>query len=824
MKTWKKVLLGIAGSLLVVVLFLFFISYIMLRKSLPDYDGEAIGKGLISEVTVYRDSFAIPMILAQSDEDAAFALGYVHAQERLFQMDVARRAGEGRLSEVFGSSTIPFDRMFRTIGIYKVVESSFSKLNPASQKILSAYTKGVNRFIENNKGKYPIEFDVLGYDPYPWKPEHSLVIAKLMGWELNISWWSDITFSNLIQKVGVEKAKELLPDFPQNAPTIIPKEYSNLASIKTDLIDIDRKFREFTGFVGTHIGSNNWAINGTISESQKPIIANDPHLAFSVPGKWFFAMIRSNDWNAEGFTVPGLPAIIIGKNQNIAWAMTNVMADDSDFYIEKINSTGNKYSVNNQLRDIISYQDSFAVKDSANFRFTIRRTHRGPIISDIHPYNYLYPNSGKLKENISMRWTGLEFSDEMFAAISINKAKNWADFKGALKYFTLPGQNFVYADDKGNIGYVCAALLPLRPSNSPTLVYDGSTEAYDWKGFVPYEEMPKLLNPAQNFIATANNKTINNFKYHISNVWEPSSRIERIVELLTSKKIHSKEDFRNYQLDFVSPYAREIVPYILNAFKEVKVNDRNLKIALELFENWNFEMSASSQVPTIYLNYFHRLIKNIFEDELGRDLLKEYVFLANIPYRIIPKYLKENSSSFFDNVQTQQVETRDDVIRQSLVDALNELEGKIGKDMAMWQWGKIHKVKFRHMFSDVSGLLDKLINVGPYDIGGDGTTVFNTEYSFTEIYEEKRDLTKPHRSEPFQNILGPSMRYIYDFGNPDYMEIILPTGQAGHFLSSHYKNMTEKWLKGEYIRIPVSEENFIRNSKHMLKMIPGNSP
>jgi len=823
MKTWKKVLLGITGTLFLLVIILFFLSYLMLKKSLPLYEGEIRTKGLNSEVTVYRDSFAIPMISAQNDEDAAFALGYVHAQERLFQMDVARRAGEGRLSEVFGTKTIPFDKMFRTIGIYKIVESSWSKLNPVSQKILSAYTKGVNSFIENNKGKYPIEFDVLGYDPYPWKPEHSLVIAKLMGWELNISWWSDITFSNLIQKVGVEKAKELLPDFPQNAPTIIPKEYSNLASIKTDLIEIDRKFREFTGFIGTHIGSNNWVINGSISESQKPIIANDPHLAFSVPGKWFFAMIRSNNWNAEGFTVPGLPAIVIGKNQNIAWAMTNVMADDSDFYIETIDSTGNKYLVNNQLRDIIVYQDSFAVKDSANFKFTVRRTHRGPIISDTHPYNYLYPNTGKIKADISMKWTGLEFSDEMFAAISLNKAKNWEDFKGALKYFTIPGQNFVYADDEGNIGYVCAARLPLRSSTSPTLVYDGSTDANDWKGFVPYEEMPKLFNPAQNFIATANNKTANNFKYHISNVWEPSSRIERIVELLTSKKIHSKEDFRNYQIDFISPYARELVPYILDAFKDAKVTDKNLKIAIELLENWDFEMSASSQVPTVYLHFFHRLIKNIFQDELGTDLLKEYVFLANIPYRIISKYLKENTSSFFDNVQTPLVESRDEIIRQSMVDALIELEEKIGKDVAMWQWGNIHKVKFKHMFSGASGLLDRLIDVGPFDIGGDGTTVFNTEYSFTEIYEEKRDLTKPHRSEPFQNILGPSMRYIYDFGNPDYIEIILPTGQAGHFLSRHYIDMTDKWLKGEYLKIPVSQEIFIRDSKNTFKIIPVNS-
>jgi len=473
-----------------------------------------------------------------------------------------------------------------------------------------------------------------------------------------------------------------------------------------------------------------------------------------------------------------------------------------------------------QLRDIITIRDSFAVKDSSYYKFSIRKTHRGPIISDVHAFNILYPEAGKVNSTISMRWTAFEFSDEMFAAISLNKSKDWNDFKSALRYFTVPGQNFIYADKLGNIGYVCAARLPLRTNSSPTLIYDGSTDANDWKGFVPYDEMPKFFNPSQNFIATANNKTVNNFRYHISNVWEPPSRIERITELLKSKKFHSKEDFKNYQMDFYSAYAKEIVPYILNAFNDVKVNDRNLRTALELLDNWNFEMSASSQVPTIYLHFYHRLIKNIFEDELGEDLLKEYVFLANIPYRIISKYLKGNSASFFDDINTPQIETRDDMIRKSLVDALTELEEKYGEDISQWQWGRIHKVRFKHTFSGVSSILDKLINIGPFEIGGDGTTVFNTEYAFQEVYEKKRDSSKPHRSEPYQNILGPSMRYIYDFGNPEYFYMILPAGQSGHFLNPHYKDMTRKWLEGGYVKIPLNEKEFIKSSRHSLKLVP----
>ena len=820
MHRWKKILIGVTATLLVIIIAFSFISYYMLKKSLPEYNGEIKAEGLINQIEIFRDNYAVPFIKAENDEDAAFALGFVHAQERLFQMDIARRAGEGRLSEVFGAKTIPIDQMFRTVGIYKNVKANYEKLNPLSKKILEAYSKGVNAFIKTAKGNYPIEFDLLGYDPYPWKPEHSLVIAKLMGWELNISWWSDITFTQLVQKFGTEKAKELLPDFPENSPTIIPSGLEGTASISSDFIKVDKQFRNFTGFVGTHIGSNNWIVNGKMSASGKPIIANDPHLAYTAPGRWYFAMIRSNDWNAEGFTIPGLPAIVIGKNQNISWALTNVMADDADFYVEKIDSTEKNYFFNKSWRQLSIEKDTIHVKNTADVVYEIKRTHRGPVITDIHPFKQMYPNTGIKTAQLSMRWTGLELSDEMFAAISINKAKNWDDFKNAVRYFTVPGQNFVYGDDKGNIGYICAARLPIRNSNSPTLINDGTTDVNDWKGFVPYEEMPKLFNPPQNFIASANNKTLLNFKYHISNIWEPSSRIERITELLNSKPVHSKEDYKKYQLDFTSPYAKRLTHFITSAFDSVKVTDKNLKLTLELFHNWNYELNAGSQVPTIYTRFFQYLIKNIFEDEMGADLLKEYVFVANVPYRIIPKLLEENNSSFFDDIRTPQKETRDDIIRKSLVDALTDLEKNYGTGVANWQWGEIHKVTFKHMFSNKSALLDKIINIGSFNIGGDGTTIFNTEYSFPELLESNHDLTKLHRSEQYENILGPSMRYIFDFADPDHLEFILPTGESGHFMSDHYKDMSEMWLKGKYIKVPLREEEFMKSTKNVLKLIP----
>jgi len=820
MKKWKKILIGLSASLIVFILFLFIVSFYMLKKSLPEYDGKKIVKGITSTVKIYRDSFAVPMIIADNDEDAAFALGYVHAQERLFQMDIARRAGEGRLSEIFGTKTIAFDKMFRTIGIYKNALYSYKLLNPVAKKILDAYTRGVNEFIRESKGKYQIEFDVLGYDPYPWKPEHSLMIAKLMAWELNLSWWSDVAFSNIVQKLGTEKAKELIPDYPQNAPTIIPESIEKFARISKDFIETDKKFREFFGFSGTHIGSNSWVVNGKMSASGKPIIANDPHLAFSAPGKWYFVIIRSKDLNVEGFTLPGIPSVVIGKNQNIAWAMTNVMADDADFYVEKIDSTGTKYFLDGQWKDLIVEKDSFAVKDSSNYVFEIKKTHRGPIISDVHPYNVFYPDEGKIFANLSMRWTALEFNDELYASILINKSKGWNDFKVALRYFTAPGQNFIYADKYGNIGYICAAKLPLRNSISPTLIYDGTTSANDWKGYVPYEEMPKLFNPSQNFIASANNKTAKNFKYHISNVWEPSSRIERITELLTAKPVHSINDFKKYQHDFISPYAKKITKYVLDAFVNVKVKEKNLKTSLELLNNWNYEFDERSQVPAIYAAFLHSLIKNIFEDELGKDLIKEYVFLANIPYRKILELLESDNSILFDNIHTQQIESKNEIIRKSLVDALIFLEKKYGKDISKWQWGKIHKVTFKHTFHGIASFINDLIDIGPFPIGGDGTTIFNTEYSFTALFEDNNYELNVLKEEPFANNLGPSMRYIFDFGKPEYIEFIMPTGQSGNLISKHYRDMTLKWLKGEYLKIPLDENVFTKNAPYKLILTP----
>jgi len=805
MNLWVKNTIGIVAAFIVLLLVLIIGSIYMLKSSLPEYSGNLTLENSEEEIEIYRDKYGVAYIKARTDLDAYFALGYVHAQERLFQMDLNRRAGEGRLSEIFGSETVFYDKLFRTIGINKLAHENYKNYDVFTQNVLQAYSNGVNEFIRKSPEKFTIEFDILGYKPYEWKPEHSLIIAKLMAWELNISWWSDIAFTHLIQKLGDEKVNDILPDYDENGPTIIPTEIEKFSSIPIELIDIDKRFREFIGGFGTHIGSNNWVVNGDRSESGKPIIANDPHLGFTVPGKWFVATLNSPNLEVDGFTLPGVPGVVIGKNKNISWVLTNVMADDSDYYVEILDSPKVNYFFNEQWEPLVIVEDTIVVKDSNDVIFSIRKNHRGPIVSDIHNYNEKFPNEEQKKADISMRWAALEFSNEILAFHMINISHNWNEFKKGLKLFHSPGQNFVYADSMGNIGYYAGVKLPKRKNNSPSFVFDGSSDQFDWEGFIPFEENPNLFNPNQGYIASANNKTIQDYPYHISNIWEPNSRITRILELLNKKEKHSVADFKNYQMDLYSHYAKIMVSFILSAFADYDIKEASLFSTIKILKQWDFNMLAESQVAAIYAVYFQFLLENIFEDEMGEELFKEYVFLANIPLRVVANLIENNSSDWFDDQSTSIIETRDDIIRKSFINAVEHLESEIGSEIKYWQWGKIHTVKFKHFFHGKSNLLDKILDIGPFEIGGDGTTIFNAEYYF---------------SSPYENKLGPSMRYIYDFADPDIFEFIMPTGQSGHFFSDHYDDMTNLWLEGEYIKINTNIDSVRNYNFELLRLIP----
>jgi len=801
MRTRLKIIIGIAGSLLVIALVTMLILRYLVMKSFPTIDGEINVPGLQKSVTIKRDQYGVPHIFAENEHDLFFAQGYVHAQDRLWQMDVSRRAGQGRLSEVFGPSTLKFDKLFRTVGMKQIAEKIVQNMHPESRAVLQSYSDGVNAFIRSHKGKYPIEFDMLNYEPEEWTPVNSVVVARLMAWELNISWYVDLVLGELYKTVGDEKAKEVFPTYPENAPVIVPKEYRTnlLPADLLKLIDTDSEFRSFYGTAGTHIGSNAWAIGPQKSASGKAILANDPHLGFSAPSKWYEVHLDGGAFNVAGVSLPGTPLVVIGHNQFVAWGMTNVMADDADFYLEMTNSSGD-YLFKDVWRPMTISEDTILVKDSSSVFLTIKSTQHGPIVNDVNPV-------GSITRDVlvSMRWTGQDVSDELYALMLVDKAKNWGEFRSGVKEFTVPGQNFVYADAEGNIGYLAGVRLPIRSAQNPTLPMPGWTGEYEWNGFVPFERLPSLYNPPQHFIATANNKlTDAAFPYHISNLWEPPSRIQRLDELLRKKEKLSVDDCKDIQRDYYSYFAKEMTPYIIHAYDSARAANSDVETALNYFRNWHFQLSKDDVPTTLFHVFFTHLLNNIFRDKMGDDLFQKYIFIANLPYRTVPALFRNPDSPWFDDPSTPRVERRDDVIRKSLVDAISELKSALGGEMKTWQWGLIHTVTFHHPFGSQAPL-GPVFNIGPFPIGGSGTTLNNGEY---------------YLANPYKVTLGPSMRQIVDFSDIDNACCVIPTGESGQPLNDHYADETALWLNGEYHSMPVDSQSVALISKHTLRLTP----
>lgn len=796
-----KILIGVTFSIIVVSVTLFFVLRYLVTKSFPEYSGTISIPSIRETVTIRRDEFGVPHIQASNEYDLFFAQGYTHAQDRLWQMDLSRRAGEGRLSEILGPSTIKFDKMLKTVGFKHIAEQLERQLHPKSAEILNAYTAGVNEFIRTHKGKYPIEFDMLNYEPEEWTPVHSLMISRLMAWELNISWHVDVVLGELIATLGEEKARKVFPTYPENGPVIVdrPMNAGQVQALK-QFASVHHEFKEFFGTTGTHIGSNSWAVSPKKSVSGKAMLANDPHLGLSLPAKWYEIHLSGGAMNVAGVSLPGTPLVILGHNSRVAWGFTNVMADDADFFFERTDSLGgDSYLFKDEWKSIELINDTVWVKDSAFVPFTIRKTHHGPAVNEIYPLE-----SFASSDFITMQWTGFEMSDELYALYLVNTSHHWQSFLNGVKEFTVPGQNFVYADSDGNIGYHPGVRLPKRSSNNPTVPFEGWTGSHEWQGFIPFEQLPSQYNPPEGFIATANNKTTSNAPYHIANLWEPPSRIQRIREVLQSKQLLDVNDFKRLQNDYFSHFAKEVTPHILSAYSAAPVEDPAVAMAVNYFRNWNFILTNDDVPTTIFEVFFQHLNKNIYQDEMGEELYRQYIVLANVPYRVTMSLLNDTGSVWFDDQSTPIVETRDDIIRNSVQGAVNELKSRLGDQMKEWRWGRLHTLTLKHPFGDID-VLKSIFNIGPFEVGGSGTTVNNGEYHFTA---------------PYGMTLGPSLRKIIDFADVNGALSVIPSGQSGQPLHDHYSDQTPLWKNGEYHTLPIDEERVATISKNILYLTP----
>lgn len=815
-----KIFTGIFVVIVLILIFSFFFVNRIVKKSYPKTEGDISIKGIKSEVKIYRDDFGIPYIEATNEDDLFFALGFVHAQDRLFQMDITRRAGMGRLSEILGTKAIDFDLMFKTTSFNDIARRLYENASPEIKRICKSYTDGINAYLDFAAGNYSIEFDLLNYQPEKWEPYQVYLIARLTAWELNLGWWVDVVYAQLQKKLSEEKLIQLIPDYPSDAPTIIQskaKQESKNSALSLnrpefrysdEIVDqLSRYFsvninaRKFLGFNETYSGSNSWAISSKLSESGKPILANDPHLMYSVPSKWYIVSLNSPTLKVSGVTIPGSPSVVIGKNEKIAWGLTNLMLDDCDLFIEKLDSTGTKYFFNNEWKNLEVKYDTIKIKDSTDIVIEIKSTHRGLLIQ----FANKFLAKSKFSEAISMKWTGFEVSDELLTFYKINKAQNYKEFREALRTFNCPAQNFLCADVEGNIFYKAGGKIPLRNYSNFLFPLDGTNSLSDWNSYLSFDLLPEVLNPEIGFIATNNNPPSFDFKNIVGNLWEPHSRAERINQLLKSKSKFDVEDFEKFQMDIISPYAKNISTHIVKAFANVNIKNHNLKRAVELFQNWDGRLRKYDPLSLVYNVFLIKLMENTFKDEMGDELYKQFLFVGNVPLRVIYQLLNNNypdSISVFDNLETDKIETKDEIIRVSLAQSISQLEKDFGENFSDWSWGNVHQVRFKHLFSGQNKIIDKLIDIGPYPIGGDQTTLLNTSFKYYE---------------PFENYLGPSMRQIVDLSNINNSLIIITSGQSEHIGNKNYKDQSLMWLSGDYINLNTNKEKYHQHRVLILK-------
>lgn len=806
---------------ILIVGFVALASYWTFYKPLPDYEATIELDGLQSQVDIHWDEFAVPHIYAGNEADLYYTMGYVHAQDRLWQMTLSQIAAEGRFAEFFGEELVPFDKYQRTLGFWKMAQKLEREvLSDQERAVLQSYSDGINAFIEENSNRLPVQFALTGIEPIKWEPTRTLAIIRMMGWELNMSWWSEVTYNYLKATLPEEKFEELRLGWGDGAPTTLNDDESiNLTTAALmPMLQQEIDKRALLEAEGTHVGSNAWVLDGSKTNTGFPMLAGDPHLGLDMPGKWYEMHLNLNGKNLSGVSIAGIPGIVLGQNEEMAWTFTNIMADDTDFFLEKVDSEdrGRYVSDSSNIGELVftpfeKVQEIIKVKDGDEQSFEIRYTKHGPVVSDIYPSQDLVDD-----HVISMQWTGYELSNEFRTLYQINWANTFQDFKDALTHFGVPGQNFMYGDKEGNIAMYSTAKLPIRTGDKITL-RRGWEPDDDWQGFIPIEEMPHIVNPEKGWIANANNKLgTDNYTHYISTFWEPPSRIERITEQLTSKETFTQDDVIELQNDSYSSFAAKNTPVIIDIIRNQTVYDFSL--ALSYLENWDFKYDENSTAASIFDVFFMNLTENTLKDEFGEAAYENFVVHELIPVRTITDFLQD-SSFFFDDVNTIETETKEDMVLKSMQEAILFLSDSLGSEPFEWRWEQLHTITFKPPFFSLAAedsaapaalkmIVDNVLSKGPYPVKGHGMSVNNGQYSW---------------KKPFEMVLGPSVRRIVDLSDLSETSSVLPTGQSGNPLSSHFGDQTNMWLDGTYRSFYQDSTLFVKSDLKTMTLIPVNN-
>ena len=797
--------------------------YWMARSALPQLDGSVKVAGLSAKVTVIRDGHGVPTIDAANLEDLFFAQGYVTAQDRLWQMDVMRRFAAGEISEILGADFLKHDREQRILGLRVAAQKAVEVSSAQTRAHFEAYARGVNAYIESHRDRLPIEFRILRYSPRPWAQEDSALIAAQMVKDLNHYPYGDaLDREKILAKLGPELTADLYVNssWHDRPPTVArPSLEENTGSeddeqdkrspVSSSVAQLTATpaFRDLVGAglaralePDSHadarlvVGSNNWVVSGAHTLSGKPLLSNDMHLGHQMPNLWYEAHIRCGSLDAAGVTLPGIPYVIVGHNQHIAWGFTNVGPTVEDVYIETFNPDG-QYLTPEGWKSPDHRREVIHVKGKPDVVADVALTRHGPIITDLVP--------GETRK-LALRWTLYEGTHNPF--FEVDSAENWKQFRRAFSALDAPGQNVVFADVDGNVGYQATGKIPIRASGGGSLPENGSDNAHEWIGYIPFDKLPSVYNPPSGIIATANGRiTPDGYPFSISTGWEAPWRTARIYRVLESGKKFSAADMLVLQTDIYSDGERFFAERFVYGVDHAKNASVRTKQAAELMRGWDGRMTADSPAPTIGYRARVELTRLLLEPKLGpaplgpanKDPKQVYatlnwktyswgmqsVWLENILQHQPKRWLPESYSSY------------DDLLAAAVEAAVSGPEAP--QDLASWHWGAFHPVEIQHPILSRIPLLQRWTGPGVQPQSGSGYTV--------------KAVSRSH---------GPSERLTVDLSDLDQSTLNLVTGEAGNVLSPYYMDQWKAWYEGYSFKLPYSSKAVRAAQEHVLVLEP----
>jgi len=741
----------------------------MARRPLPKQKGSMVIDGLRGPVRVRRDRWGVPHAEVEYEEDVWFAQGFCHGQDRLWQLDFYRRVVCGRLSEMAGEEGLPIDRLMRTLGIRRTAEREAATLDPELIAKLNRFCEGVNAAAAGAKA-LPFEMQLLRLTWKPWRPVDILSLGKLLSFGLATNWERELLRADMLRALGPELTAKLDPTYPANSPIVTQELWSGDGISIVEQIDA---IRRSMGLAVEASGSNNWAVSGKLSATGSPLIAGDPHLSPSMPGIWYQNGLKLGDRVVRGASLPGLPGIYMGQNDDVCWTFTNVMPDVQDLFIEKVD--GDRYLFEDEWLPLEVVREEIPVKGrDAPEVLEVRLTHHGPLVNEALGADEAEP--------LALRWLTLDAPTVFKGMFELHEIDSGAKLVERMEGHTAPAINLVWADRGGSIGYKLIGRLPMRKGDCPDLPKPGWTGEFEWTGTIPYEELPETVDPESGFLVTANNKIVGDeYPHHITSEWYDGVRAQRIEDLLKETDEHDIESFERMQSDNLSLLGLEAA----RRLGRLEPDGQRERSAVERLRSWDGWLDPDSIAGTIYQSFLLRLAREVARAVIGdRDLCERWLDRADngfIPHVTSPWRWHSQLMKLWEEEDEELIgRPWDDLVLEALSGALDDLSDRFGPDPEAWRWGHVHELEFPHPLGEANPLLRKLLNRS-LRAGGAQETVSQIAYD---------------PNNPYKAVWAPSWRMVADPTAPERSRWQMFTGQSGHPASPHYDDLQADWLEG----------------------------